>query len=78
MTNSSYCIQGYFNQFKNDLSCELANIVLIFSKSTLDIYDTIAIATTLHEDINKFSARWCVLPTAITWNTEKPESWLII
>ncbi|MEH2206278.1 MAG: hypothetical protein V7K53_19725 [Nostoc sp.] len=51
------------------MSCELGNIVLILCKSTLDTYDTIAIATALHEDINKFSALWCVFPTPIASNT---------
>ncbi|MHC0064292.1 hypothetical protein ACWATR_15565 [Nostoc sp. UIC 10890] len=60
------------------MSCELANIVLILGKSTLDTYDTIAIATAPHEDINKFSALWCVLPLAINLNTENPEDCLII
>ncbi|MEH2042339.1 hypothetical protein [Nostoc sp.] len=57
------------------MSCELANIVLFLGKST---YDTIAIATALHEDINKFSDLWCVLPTAITSNTENPADYLMI
>ncbi|MEH2169786.1 MAG: hypothetical protein V7K41_24685 [Nostoc sp.] len=47
-------------------------------KSTLDTYDTIAIATALHEDINKFSAFWCVVPTAITSNIENPANYLMI
>ncbi|WP_375475076.1 hypothetical protein [uncultured Nostoc sp.] len=60
------------------MSCELANIVLILGKSTLDTYDTIAIATALHEDINKFSSFWCVLPTAIASNIENPANYLMI
>ncbi|MDZ8136338.1 MAG: hypothetical protein RM049_13685 [Nostoc sp. DedQUE04] len=60
------------------MSCELANLVLLLGKSTLDTYKTIAIATALHEDINKFSALCCVLPTAITSNTENPADYLMI
>ncbi|MBN3951157.1 MAG: hypothetical protein HWQ38_33685 [Nostoc sp. NMS7] len=43
----------------------------ILGQSTLDTYDTIAIATALHEDINKFLARWCLFPVNITSNREK-------
>jgi hypothetical protein len=78
LTNFSYCIQGYFNQLKNDLSCKVANIIRILGKSTLDTYDTIAIATASHEDINKFSAIWCVFPIAILSNTENSEDGLMI
>ncbi|MDZ7967010.1 MAG: hypothetical protein RM368_18890 [Nostoc sp. DedSLP03] len=60
------------------MSCELANFILLLGKSTLDTYKTIAIATALHEDINKFSAFWCVLSTAITSNTENPADYLMI
>ncbi|MEH1833343.1 MAG: hypothetical protein V7L29_15020 [Nostoc sp.] len=44
----------------------------------MDTYNTIAIATGVHEDINKFAARWCVLPVAITSNKENPQDWLMI
>ncbi len=50
----------------------------ILDKSTLDTYDTIAIATAPHEDINKFSGLWCVLPLGITSNTENLEDCLMI
>ncbi|MCC5597989.1 hypothetical protein [Nostoc favosum] len=37
----------------------------------MDTSDTIAIATAVHEDINKFAARWCPLPVGITSKKEK-------
>ncbi len=51
---------------------------LILGKSSLDTSDTIAIATAVHEDINKFTARWCPLPVGITSNKENPEDCLMI